>query len=139
MDTVPQGYLRIPQIVGERAVSEEEADKNRRVARAYAAELKELERIKKEERSRFDRDPKLQERYRKLRAASSRPRRARPALQALIPISEASWWSGVRSGRYPRPIKLSPHVTCWRAADVFALLQPGAAPAQETPAAAAPA
>jgi len=38
----------------------------------------------------------------------------------FIPISRSSWWTGVKDGRFPQPIKpkLSPRVTCWRAADI---------------------
>ena len=39
-----------------------------------------------------------------------------------IPVSRSSWWEGVRSGRYPKPIKLSPRVTCWRAEDIWDLI-----------------
>ena len=40
----------------------------------------------------------------------------------LIPISKSSWWAGVKSGRFPQPIKLGPRTTCWRAEDVYALI-----------------
>ena len=40
-----------------------------------------------------------------------------------IPVSKSTWWSGVKSGRFPASIKLSPGVTCWRAEDIHALLQ----------------
>jgi len=29
---------------------------------------------------------------------------------------------GVRSGRYPKPVKLGPRTTCWRASDILALI-----------------
>ena len=38
-----------------------------------------------------------------------------------IPVSRSSWWAGVKTGRYPQPIKLSSRVTCWRAEDVCSL------------------
>jgi predicted DNA-binding transcriptional regulator AlpA len=32
-----------------------------------------------------------------------------------IPVSKSSWWSGVKSGRYPAPVHhLGPRVTAWR-------------------------
>ncbi len=40
----------------------------------------------------------------------------------LIPISASAWWSGVRTGRFPRPVKLGPRTTAWRARDVLALI-----------------
>ena len=39
-----------------------------------------------------------------------------------IPISRSGWWAGVKSGRFPKPVKLSPRVTCWRAEDIWALV-----------------
>jgi prophage regulatory protein len=40
----------------------------------------------------------------------------------LIPVAPSSWWLGVRSGRYPKPVKLGPRTTCWRASDILALI-----------------
>jgi prophage regulatory protein len=40
----------------------------------------------------------------------------------LIPISKSSWWAGVKAGRYPQSVKLGPRTTCWRAEDVYALV-----------------
>lgn len=41
----------------------------------------------------------------------------------LIPISKSSWWAGVKSGKYPRSIKLGPRTTVWRVEDIRALLE----------------
>jgi len=43
-------------------------------------------------------------------------------LPPLIPISRSSWWMGVKLGRFPQPIKLGPRTTCWRAEDIYALI-----------------
>jgi predicted DNA-binding transcriptional regulator AlpA len=43
-------------------------------------------------------------------------------LPPLIPISKSSWWMGVKIGRFPQPIKLGPRTTCWRAEDIYALI-----------------
>jgi prophage regulatory protein len=40
-----------------------------------------------------------------------------------LPISRSSFWAGVKEGRYPRPIKLGPRTTCWRAEDINALIE----------------
>jgi prophage regulatory protein len=40
----------------------------------------------------------------------------------LIPVAASTWWSGVRSGRFPKPLKLGPRTTCWKARDVLALI-----------------
>ncbi len=41
----------------------------------------------------------------------------------LIPVSRTTWWEGVRSGRFPQPIKLSPRTTAWRAEDIRELIE----------------
>ena len=41
----------------------------------------------------------------------------------LIPISRSSWWSGVATGKYPKPLKLGQRVTMWRTADIHKLIQ----------------
>lgn len=38
-----------------------------------------------------------------------------------IPVSKSTWWAGVRSGRFPQPLKLGPRTTVWRAEDIRAL------------------
>jgi prophage regulatory protein len=40
----------------------------------------------------------------------------------IIPVCKSTWWDGVKSGRYPKPIKLSPRVTVWRAEDIRELI-----------------
>jgi prophage regulatory protein len=52
---------------------------------------------------------------------SERLLRLRAVLQ-LIPVSKSSWWAGVRSGRYPKPVKLAPRTTVWRLTDVQKLI-----------------
>ena len=46
-----------------------------------------------------------------------------PQVLALIPVSRSAWWAGCKSGRYPKPVKLGPRTTAWRAADIAALLE----------------
>jgi prophage regulatory protein len=43
-----------------------------------------------------------------------------------IPVSRTTWWAGVRSGCYPKPIKLGPRITAWRVEDIRALIARGA-------------
>lgn len=45
----------------------------------------------------------------------------RRGISPRIPVSRSTWWAGVASGRYPKPIKLSEGVTVWRVADIDAL------------------
>lgn len=42
-----------------------------------------------------------------------------------IPVSRSTWWEGVRSGRYPKPVKLGPRITAWRAEDIRQLIRDG--------------
>lgn len=39
-----------------------------------------------------------------------------------LPISRSSWWAGVASGRYPKPVKLGPRITAWRVGDLLKLM-----------------
>jgi hypothetical protein len=45
----------------------------------------------------------------------------RKGLSPIIPISKSSWWSGVKSGKYPQPIKRGSRTTVWRTEDVLAI------------------
>lgn len=47
------------------------------------------------------------------------PKRGIPG---LLPIGKSTFWAGVRDGRFPQPIKLGARTTCWRAADILALI-----------------
>jgi prophage regulatory protein len=48
--------------------------------------------------------------------------KAEPPTPPIIPIKKTAWWQGVKDGRYPQPVKLSPRVTCWRVEDIRALI-----------------
>ncbi len=41
----------------------------------------------------------------------------------IVPVSRSTWWAGVKSGRYPAPVKLGPRVTAWRVEDIRALVE----------------
>ena len=45
-----------------------------------------------------------------------------PQVLAIFPISKSSWWEGCRTGRYPKPVKLGPRTTVWRAEDIRAFI-----------------
>ena len=40
-----------------------------------------------------------------------------------IPISKSAWWQGCKEGRFPKPIKLGPRTSAWRASDIAALVR----------------
>ena len=46
-----------------------------------------------------------------------------PAILHHIPVGKTTWWEGVKSGRYPKPYKLSERCTAWRAEEINALIQ----------------
>jgi predicted DNA-binding transcriptional regulator AlpA len=41
----------------------------------------------------------------------------------MIPLGKTSWWKGVKSGRFPKPVKLSERCTAWRAEDIRELIK----------------
>ncbi len=43
-----------------------------------------------------------------------------------IPVSKSTWWAGVKSGRFPKPLKLGKRITVGRAADILKLIEQGA-------------
>ncbi len=49
--------------------------------------------------------------------------KACPPIPAIIPVSRAAWWLGVKTGKYPQPVKLGPNTTCWRVADIRQLIE----------------
>lgn len=46
-----------------------------------------------------------------------------PQVLAIVPVSKSSWWEGCKSGRYPKPVKLGPRTTAWKAEDIAALVE----------------
>jgi predicted DNA-binding transcriptional regulator AlpA len=46
-----------------------------------------------------------------------------PDVLRLIPVKKTCWWEGVRSGRFPKAIKLSPRCTAWRVEDIRQLIK----------------
>jgi predicted DNA-binding transcriptional regulator AlpA len=46
-----------------------------------------------------------------------------PEVLMVIPIGKSSWWAGVKSGRFPKPVKLSTRCTAWRAEDIRRLIK----------------
>ncbi len=42
---------------------------------------------------------------------------------AVIPLGKTCWWEGVKSGRFPKPVKLSERCTAWKAEDIHALIE----------------
>lgn len=49
--------------------------------------------------------------------------KAQPPIPPVIPVSKSTWWEGVKSGRFPQPVKLGPRITAWRVEDIRALIE----------------
>jgi predicted DNA-binding transcriptional regulator AlpA len=41
-----------------------------------------------------------------------------PQILAIFPIGKSSWWRGVKEGRYPKPVKIAPRTSAWRAREI---------------------
>lgn len=51
-------------------------------------------------------------------------RKAKPPIPAVIPVSKSTWWAGVKSGRYPQPVRtLGKRITVWHVEDIRALIE----------------
>ena len=46
-----------------------------------------------------------------------------PQILEIIPVSKSTWWQGCKDGRFPKPVKLGPTTTAWRAEDIAALIE----------------
>lgn len=45
-----------------------------------------------------------------------------PQVLSVYPIGKSTWWAGVKTGRFPQPVKLGPKTTAWRVEDIRQLL-----------------
>ena len=48
--------------------------------------------------------------------------KSHPTIPAVVPVCKSTWWAGVKSGRFPAPVKLGPRTTAWRVEDIRALI-----------------
>lgn len=46
---------------------------------------------------------------------------------AIIPVSRSTWWTGVREGRFPKPVKLGKRAIAWPVDSIRALIKSEAA------------
>jgi len=46
-----------------------------------------------------------------------------PQILSIVPISKSAWWEGCKTGRFPKPVKLGPRTTAWKAEDIAVLVQ----------------
>jgi prophage regulatory protein len=40
-----------------------------------------------------------------------------------IPVGRSTWWAGVKTGRFPKPVKLGPRTTAWKVEDIRSLIE----------------
>lgn len=45
-----------------------------------------------------------------------------PTVLRVFPVGKSTWWEGVRTGRFPQPVKLGPRTTAWKAEDIRTLI-----------------
>ena len=41
-----------------------------------------------------------------------------PDVLRVIPVSKTVWYEGIKAGRYPKPVKISPRCVAWRRSDI---------------------
>ena len=46
-----------------------------------------------------------------------------PSILAAFPVSRTTWINGVKSGKYPPPVRLGARTIAWKASDIRALLE----------------
>ena len=45
-----------------------------------------------------------------------------PQVLEIYPVGKSTWWAGVKDGRFPQPVKLSPRTTAWKVQDIQELI-----------------
>jgi hypothetical protein len=46
-------------------------------------------------------------------------------IPAIIPVAASTWWAGVKSGVYPKPVKLNTNITAWKVSDIREFIERG--------------
>jgi hypothetical protein len=106
MNQLPEaGFLRLPDVIGEEEITEEQAAANRDYNKQAEADAIKTGRVDKNGKPVYSR----------------RPTTARSATPAIIPVKKSCWWDGVKTGRFPKPVKLG-RCTMWRVEDIRTLI-----------------
>jgi prophage regulatory protein len=45
-----------------------------------------------------------------------------PHVLKIFPVSKSTWWAGIKTGKYPKGVKLGDKITAWRVEDIKALI-----------------
>lgn len=108
MKQLPEiGLLRLSDVIGEEEITKDQATVN--IKRNKQAKVDAIK------RGRVDKSGKP--------IYAHRPTIVRPAIAAIIPVKKSCWWEGVKSGRFPKPVKIGPRVTAWKVEDIDALIK----------------
>jgi len=51
--------------------------------------------------------------------------KSNPPKPALFPVKKSTWWKGIKSGQYPKGVKISKRCTAWRVEDIHDLIKRG--------------
>ena len=46
-----------------------------------------------------------------------------PDILKIFPVSKSTWWAGIKTGRFPAPVKLGPKTTAWRVEHIRQLIE----------------
>lgn len=46
-----------------------------------------------------------------------------PQILKVFPVAKTTWYSGVRSGKYPKPVRLGDRCSAWKVEDIRALIK----------------
>lgn len=49
--------------------------------------------------------------------------KASPPIPPMIPVGRSTWWLWVKEGKAPKPVKLGPRTTAWRADQIQEFLR----------------
>lgn len=52
-------------------------------------------------------------------------KKSNPQIPAVIPVCKSTWWAGIKTGRFPQPVRLGPRTTAWRVEDIRQLIENG--------------
>lgn len=49
--------------------------------------------------------------------------KAVPPIPPIIPVSRSTWWNGVKTGKFPKPVKLGVRTTAWTVDSIRDLIE----------------
>lgn len=45
-----------------------------------------------------------------------------PPVPAIIPLKKTAWWDGVKTGRFPQPVRITSRAVAWKRSDIDRLI-----------------